>query len=123
MAVAKALEGEATVRRVYYPLLESHPSYAVARAQMVGGGGMVSFVVDGGRAGASRVVNACRLARIAPSFGGLETLIEQPAIMSFFELSEEELRAIEIDSALIRLSVGIEETADVVRAVLSAVRP
>jgi cystathionine gamma-synthase len=122
LAVAKALEGEATVRRVYYPLLESHPSYAVARAQMVGGGGMVSFVVDGGRAGASRVVDACRLARIAPSFGGLETLIEQPAIMSFFELSEEELRAIEIDSALIRLSVGIEETADVVNSVLSAVR-
>jgi cystathionine gamma-synthase len=87
---------------------------------MRGGGGMVSFVVEGGRQAASRVVDACDLAKIAVSFGGAETLIDQPAIMSYHELSEEELRRIEIDPALIRLSVGIEETEDVVRSVLSA---
>jgi cystathionine gamma-synthase len=121
LAVARALEGHSKIRRVFYPLLESHPSYPVARTQMHGGGGMVSFIVEGGREAASRVVDRCGIARIAPSFGGLETLIEQPAIMSFFELSEEELRQIEIDPALIRLSVGIEDTDDVVRSVLEAV--
>jgi cystathionine gamma-synthase len=120
LAVARALEAHPRVSRVYYSSLESHPSHAVARAQMRGGGGMVSFVVEGGRAAASRVVDRCQLAKIAVSFGGAETLIDQPAIMSYHELSEEELRRIEIDPALIRLSVGIEETEDVVRSLLSA---
>jgi cystathionine gamma-synthase len=120
LAVARALEGHPRVERVYYAFLESHPSYAIARAQMQGGGGMVSFVVRGGRGGASRFVDRCRIAKIAPSFGGAETLVDQPAIMSYFELSEEELRRIEIDPALIRLSVGFEETEDVVASVLSA---
>jgi cystathionine gamma-synthase len=87
---------------------------------MRGGGGMVSFVVDGDRQAASRVVDRCKLAKIAVSFGGAETLIDQPAIMSYFELSDDELKKIEIDPALIRLSVGIEETDDVVQSVLQA---
>ncbi len=120
LAVAQALEPHPRVKRVYYCGLTSHPSYAVAREQMRGGGGMVSFVVEGGRQAASRVVDRCKLAKIAVSFGGAETLIDQPAIMSYFELSEEELKKIEIDPALIRLSVGIEETSDVVQSVLQA---
>jgi cystathionine gamma-synthase len=120
LAVARALEGHPRIERVYYAFLESHPSYAIARAQMQGGGGMVSFVVRGGRGGASRFVDRCSIAKIAPSFGGAETLVDQPAIMSYFELSEEELRRIEIDPALIRLSVGFEETEDVVASVLAA---
>lgn len=120
LSVARALEAHPRVKRVFYSGLESHPSYAVARAQMRGGGGMVSFIVEGGREGASRVVDNCKLAKIAASFGGAETLIDQPALMSYFELSEEELQKIDIDPALIRLSVGIEETDDVVRSVLSA---
>lgn len=120
LSVAKALEGHPRVKRVFYPMLESHPSYAVAREQLRGGGGMVSFIVDGGREQASRVVDRCNIASIAASFGGLETLIEQPAIMSFFELTDEQLKAIEIDPALVRLSVGIEDTDDVVRDVVDA---
>jgi len=120
LAVAKAIEGHPNVERVFYAGLESHPSYAVARAHMRGAGGMVSFVVKGGKAAASKVVDRCKLAKIAVSFGGAETLIDQPSIMSFFELSEEELRKIDIDPALIRFSVGIEETADVVNALLAA---
>jgi cystathionine gamma-synthase len=120
LAVARALEGHRAVERVYYPGLESHPSHAVARAQMRGFGGVVSFQVRGGRAAASRVVDACKLATIAPSLGGVETLIEQPSIMSYFELGTEELAEIGIDAALIRLSVGIEDTDDVVRDVLRA---
>lgn len=120
LAVAKALENHPRIQAVYYAGLESHPSYAVAKSQMRGAGGMVSFVVKGGKQAASRVVDRCRLAKIAVSFGGAETLIDQPSIMSYFELSEEELRKIEIDPALIRFSVGVEETADVVQALLTA---
>jgi cystathionine gamma-synthase len=120
LAVARALEGHEKVARVYYPGLESHPSHAVAREQMNGFGGVVSFVVRGGRSAASRVVDGCRLAAIAASLGGVETLIEQPAIMSYFELSEEQLGTIGIDPALIRLSVGVEDTEDVVADLLAA---
>ncbi|HEX7671804.1 MAG TPA: aminotransferase class I/II-fold pyridoxal phosphate-dependent enzyme [Polyangiaceae bacterium] len=120
LAVARALEKEGKIERVYYPGLESHPSFAVARTQMRGFGGVVSFSVKGGRPAASRLIDACRIATIAASLGGVETLIEQPAIMSYFELSNEELAAVGIDPALIRLSVGVEETDDVVRDVVGA---
>jgi len=114
LAVAGMLEKHPKVERVYYPMLPSHPSHSVAASQMAGAGGVVSFVVGGGRAAASRLVDGCRLATIAPSLGGVETLIEQPAIMSYAELSDAELDAVGIDPALVRLSVGVEETEDVV---------
>jgi cystathionine gamma-synthase len=120
LAVARALEGHPAIESVYYPLLPSHPDHAVARAQLRGGGGVVSFVVKGGRAAAGRVVDRCRLAIMAPSLGGVETLIEQPAVMSYHELGEDELRAIGIAPGLVRLAVGIEETEDVVADVLGA---
>lgn len=114
LAVAKALEQHPKVESVHYPLLESHPSFPTASKQMRGGGAVVSFVVKGGRAAASRVVDAARIPQIAASLGGVESLIEQPAIMSFFELSDEDLAKIGINPALIRLSVGIEETDDLI---------
>lgn len=120
LAVARALEGHAAVERVYYPLLASHPDHAVAQAQLRGGGGVVSFVVKGGRAAARRVIDGFRMARIAPSLGGVETLVEQPALMSFHELDDAELAAIGIDAGLIRLAVGVEETVDVVGDALGA---
>jgi cystathionine gamma-synthase len=112
--VARMLEAHPRVERVFYPMLASHPSHSVAAAQMRGAGGVVSFVVKGGRAAASRVVDHVQLAKIAPSLGGVETLIEQPAIMSYAELSDEELGNIGIDPALIRLSVGVEDGEDVI---------
>jgi cystathionine gamma-synthase len=120
LSLAKALEQHPNVERVHYPWLESHPSYATASAQMRGGGAVVSFVVRGGRAAASRVVDAARIPQIAASLGGVESLIEQPAIMSFFELSDDDLAKIGINPALIRLSVGIEETSDLVEDLLGA---
>ncbi len=120
LGLAKALEQHPKVERVFYPWLESHPSFPIASAQMHGGGGVVSFIVRGGRAAASRVVDAARIPQIAASLGGVETLIDQPAIMSFFELSDEELKKVGIDPALIRLSVGIEETEDLVDDLLAA---
>jgi cystathionine gamma-synthase len=108
------------VERVFYPWLESHPSFQIATSQMHGGGAVVSFIVRGGRGAASRVVDGARIPQIAASLGGVESLIEQPAIMSFFELSDEELNKIGIDPALVRLSVGIEESDDLVQDLLSA---
>jgi cystathionine gamma-synthase len=114
LEVARMLEAHPRVARVYYPLLASHPSHSIAAAQMRGAGGVVSFVVNGGRSAASRVVDSVKLAKIAPSLGGVETLIEQPAIMSYSELSDQELGNVGIDPALIRLSVGVEDVEDVI---------
>ena len=114
LQVARWLEARPDIERVYYPGLESHPDFEIARAQMSGFGGVVSFLVRGGLDEASRVVDACRLATIAPSLGGVETLIEQPALMSYYELTSEERQAIGIRENLIRLSVGIEDVDDLI---------
>jgi cystathionine gamma-synthase len=114
MAVAERLERHPRVERVYYPGLASHPSHAVARAQMHGFGGVVSFVVKGGLSGASAVVDALSLPRIGPSFGGVEALVEQPAVMSYYEMTAEQRSAIGIADGLVRLSVGIEDAEDLV---------
>ncbi len=113
-AIAEFLAAHAKIVRVYYPGLPTHPNHDVARRQMRGFGGVVSFEVQGDLAAASRVVDACRIPRIAPSLGGVESLIEQPAIMSFYELTTEERLAIGIKDNLIRYSVGIEDTADLI---------
>jgi cystathionine gamma-synthase len=120
LAVARALEGHPAVERAFYPGLASHPDHHVAREQMRGAGGVVSFVVRGGRRAAREVVDRFRLAMIAPSLGGVETLVEQPAIMSYAELGDDELAALGVEPGLVRLSVGIEETEDVVADVLRA---
>jgi cystathionine gamma-synthase len=80
----------------------------------------VSFVVAGGLEAASRVVDAMKLARIGPSFGGVETLVEQPAVMSYYEMTTEERAAIGIADGLVRLSVGVEETEDLLADVEAA---
>ncbi len=113
LVVARRLEQHPAIAHVDYPGLESHRDHAIARKQMVGFGGVISFVVRGGSPAARALIDACRLARIAPSLGGVETLIEQPALMSYAELEPAQRAAIGIDEGLVRLSVGIEETADV----------
>jgi cystathionine gamma-synthase len=112
LAVARALESHRAVERVYYPGLASHPSHAVAAKQMRGFGGVVSFVVRGGLEGAQRVVDRMQLARIGPSFGGVESLVEQPAVMSYYEMTTEQRAAVGIEDGLVRLSVGIEDAED-----------
>ena len=120
LAVARALERHPKVERVFHPMLPTHGTHAIARAQMRWGGGVTSFVVRGGRAGAAAFLDGCRLAKIAASLGGVETLVEQVATMSYFELGDEELAALGIAPGLVRLAVGVEETEDVVADVLSA---
>jgi cystathionine gamma-synthase len=120
LALAQALEQHRRVRRVWYPGLPSHPHHAVARELMSGFGGVVTFAVRGDLAAVGRFVDACRIPRIAPSLGGVESLIEQPALMSYFELSSEQRQAIGITDDLVRFTVGIEDTEEVVTDVLQA---
>src|SRR2546422_10882949 len=114
LAVARWLEQHPRVHRVFYPGLPSHPDHAIALKQMRGFGGVVSFRVRGDARATSRVVDACKLATIAPSLGATETLIEQPAYMSYFELTPQEREAIGITDDLVRLSVGLEDAEDVI---------
>jgi cystathionine beta-lyase/cystathionine gamma-synthase len=114
LAVARWLESQNAVVRVLYPGLGSHPQHALAARQMSGYGGMVSFELAGGRAAGTRLVESTRLAVLAVSLGGAETLIEHPASMSHAVLSEEALRRAGIPCGLVRLSVGIEDPDDLI---------
>ena len=120
LAIAAALEADPRIERVFYPGLPSHPDHAVAAAQMSGFGGVVSFIVRGDGDRTTRFVDACRVAAIAPSLGGVETLIEQPWRMSYFELDAEERARIGISDSLVRLAVGIEDPADLLADLRSA---
>ncbi|HET9752202.1 MAG TPA: PLP-dependent aspartate aminotransferase family protein [Myxococcales bacterium] len=114
LRIASWLERHPRVQRVFYPGLPSHPDHAIAVRQMRGFGGVVSFRVLGDAQATSRVIDACKLATIAPSLGATETLIEQPAYMSYFELTPGEREAIGIFDDLVRLSVGLEAPDDLV---------
>ena len=113
-AIAEFLVAHPRVTRVHYPGLPSHPGHDVAKKQMRGFGGVVSFEVRGDLDAASRVVDACTIPYIAASLGGVESLIEQPAIMSFYELTTEERLQIGIKDNLIRYAVGIEDADDLI---------
>ncbi|MCS6844957.1 MAG: aminotransferase class I/II-fold pyridoxal phosphate-dependent enzyme [Caldilineales bacterium] len=112
LAVARYLEAHPKVRRVWYPGLPSHPEHAVAARQMAGFGGVVTFEIEGDGAAASRFVDALRLPYIGPSLGGVESLVEQVAIVSYFDAAPEKLAQLGISPSLIRLSCGVEDTAD-----------
>ena len=112
--IAAFLEGHPKVERVHYPGLPSHPEHAIAVRQMQGFGGVVSFEVRGDLTAASRLVDACTIPRIAPSLGGVESLIEQPALMSFYELTTEERLQVGIKDTLVRYSVGVEDADDLI---------
>jgi cystathionine gamma-synthase len=114
-AIAEFLERHPKVERVHYPGLESHPDRATARRQMRGFGGVVSFELKGGLSDCSRFVDALRIPQIAPSLGGVESLVEQPSLMSFYELTAEERARLGIKDNLVRYAAGIEDTADLVR--------
>jgi cystathionine gamma-synthase len=120
LEIARFLENREEVRRVHYPGVASHPDHAIAAAQMRGFGGVVSFELRGDGAQTGRFVDACRIAAIAPSLGGVETLIEQPAIMSYYGLAPEERRAMGISDSLVRLAVGIEDSRDLITDLASA---
>jgi cystathionine gamma-synthase len=119
-ALAEFLATHPRVTAVHYAGLPNHPHHQVARRQMRGFGGVVSFEVAGNLEAASRVVDACDIPQIAPSLGGAESLIEQPALMSFYELTTEERLRVGIKDNLIRYSVGIEDAEDLIADLAAA---
>jgi cystathionine beta-lyase/cystathionine gamma-synthase len=113
LAVARSLEGNPSVVRVHYPGLASHPDHAEAAALLSGFGGMVALQLRGGEA-ATRFVRALRLAKVAPSLGGVETLVSEPRYTSHVSLRPEEREARGIGDGFVRLSIGIEDAEDLV---------
>jgi len=112
--MAVFLEGHPRVRKVYYPGLASHPHHAVASRLLRGFGGVVSFRLRADLKGTERFLDRLRLFRIAASFGGTESLAELVASMSFWDKTRAERRALDIPDDLVRLSVGIEDTDDLI---------
>jgi len=123
LRIARMLSEHPAVSQVWYPLLESHPDHALAKRYLRGGGGLVSFELRGGLPAGTRLVDAVKIPKLAPSLGGVESLIEQPALMSFFELTPEQRSALGIREGLVRMSIGIEDPEDLeldLRAALDA---
>ncbi len=114
LAIARYLEGHPKVRRVWYPGLPSHPDHAVARRQMRGFGGVISFEIEGDGEAAARFIDALHLPHIAPSLGGVDSLIEQPALMSYYDTDPEVRLSLGIRDELIRFAVGIEDSEDLI---------
>lgn len=119
LALATWLEHHPAVARVIYPGLKSHPQHSLARRQMDGFGGIVTIEVKGGLGKARRVLERCRLFALAESLGGVESLIEHPAIMTHASVPPANRRRLGISDGLIRLSVGVEDVDDL-RAELEA---
>lgn len=112
LALARFLDDHPRVRRVWYPGLSSHPDHAIAAEQMRDYGGVISFEVGETLQETSRFIDVLRIPTIAPSLGGVESLVEQPALMSYFDLTSAERAAIGISDTLVRYAVGIEDTQD-----------
>jgi cystathionine gamma-lyase len=110
--LAQWLQGQAKVRHVYYPGLASHPQHELARRQMHGYGGIISIDLDTDIAGARRFLEQCEIFTLAESLGGVESLIEHPAIMTHATIPADQRAKLGIGDGLIRLSVGIEHVED-----------
>ncbi|MGH9463869.1 MAG: trans-sulfuration enzyme family protein [Vicinamibacteria bacterium] len=120
LAVAQAFEGRSGVRRVFYPMLTSHPQHELARRQMEGGGGVVSLELEGTLETAKRFVNHLRLLHVAPSLGGVDSLVSIPCLTSHAMLSPEEREQAGIRDSLVRLALGIEDADDLIADIENA---
>ncbi|XP_057977138.1 cystathionine gamma-synthase 1, chloroplastic [Malania oleifera] len=120
LRMAEILEGHPKVKHVYYPGLPSHPEHSLAKRQMTGFGGVVSFEIDGDLMTTSKFCDALKIPYIAPSFGGCESIVDQPAIMSYWDLSQSERAKFGIKDNLVRFSFGVEEFDDLKADVLQA---
>ncbi len=114
MAVAEWCEGRAGIARVHYPGLPSHPDHALARRLLDGFGGMLGIELEGGAGAAARFVGALRLAKVAPSLGGVETLVSEPRYTSHVGLTAGEREGLGIRDGFVRFSLGIEDAEDIV---------
>ncbi len=114
MKIAQWLEKHPKIEKVYYPGLASHPQHDLAKKQMQGFGGMVTAIMKGDLDASRRMLSACEIFTLAESLGGVESLIEHPAIMTHASIPKEEREKLGISDGLIRLSVGIEDVDDLI---------
>ena len=114
LRIATFLEAHPKVERVWYPGLPSHPAHAIAIKQMAGFGSLISFTIKGTLEDGSRMIDACEIPFLAPSLGGPESLIEQPALMSYYDKTPDERAKLGIRENLIRMSVGLESADDLI---------
>ena len=122
MAVAEFLESHPKVEKVYYPGLDSHRDHALATHQMRGFGGLVTFLIkDADWRQTADVIDRIKIAKIAPSLGGVESLIEQPLVISYFECTPEERVQYGIPDNMIRMSCGIEDSNDLIADLKQAI--
>lgn len=115
LALARWLEAQDAVERVYYPGLQSHPQYALAQRQQKAAGGMVSFVVKGGREQAWRLIDATRMISITANLGDTKSTITHPASTTHGRLTDEEKQLSGIEEGLVRIAVGLEDIEDIQR--------
>lgn len=115
LAIARFLEEHPRIEKVYYPGLPSHRYYEVAQRTMRGFGGLITFLVkDADWRETARIIDSVQIPRIGPSLGGVESLIEQPMVMSYYNCPPEDRRRFGISDNMIRLSCGIEDTEDLI---------
>ncbi len=114
LKVAAWLEKHPKIEKVFYPGLLSHPQHALAKKQMSGFGGMITAVIKGDLDASRRMLSACKVFTLAESLGGVESLIEHPAIMTHASIPKEQREALGISDGLIRLSIGIESADDLI---------
>jgi cystathionine gamma-lyase len=114
LKIARWLEARGDVARVFYPGLESHPQHALAKAQMAAFGGIVTVVLKRDLAGTKRFLERCKLFTLAESLGGVESLIEHPAIMTHASIPAQTRATLGISDALVRLSCGVEDADDLI---------
>lgn len=115
LKIAKFLEGHPAIEKVIYPGLTSHPQYKLAKSQMSGFGGMITFFIKGDLKKAKKVVSKTELFALAESLGGVESLIEHPAIMTHASVAKDVREQLGISDTLIRISVGIEDVEDLIQ--------
>ncbi|HET6823431.1 MAG TPA: PLP-dependent transferase, partial [Anaerolineales bacterium] len=117
IAIVELLEEHPRVEKIFYPFQDSHPQKKIAKHQMKNGGGMISFIMRGGREAAIRVAEGTKIFTLAESLGGVESLIEVPAAMTHLSVAGSQL---DVDPGLVRLSVGIENKDDLVEDIKQA---
>jgi cystathionine gamma-lyase len=120
LRIAQWLERQPRVRRVIYPGLASHPQHGLAKRQMRAFGGMISVELDGGLDDTRRFLERCRLFALAESLGGVESLIEHPALMTHGSVPPEVRATLGISDTLVRLSIGIEDPDDLIADLAAA---
>jgi cystathionine beta-lyase/cystathionine gamma-synthase len=114
LRIAEFLSRHPKVARVHYPMLKKHPDHTIAKKQMAGGGGLLSFEVEGSGADACRVAEALNLFTLAPSLGGVDSLVTIPVLTSHYLIDPEVLKKMGVTEQMIRLSVGVEHVEDLI---------